>query len=251
MKGRTMTQSLLGRTAIVTGAAGSGMGRSIALTLAREGARIVVNFLTSQDKAGAIVRHIEGQGGTAMACRADVTQQDQCRALVGAAVERFGRVDICIIGPGAGWHAESIDSLDSVGALDDAQKELAPIYHLMPLVLPGMYERKWGRVIGIALTPPYNSPAYAYNVAKAARTYTLLLACDAAWQHGVTVNTIGPGPVPALETLDAAIEQCAHGPAWQERGSTSPQDIAEGVTFLCSESGDFISGAVLPYMFRS
>ncbi len=245
-----MAQSLLGKTAIVTGAAGNGMGRSIALTLAREGANVVVNYLTSEDSAAAIVRHVESQGGAAVACRADITRQDQCRALVDAAIDRFGQVDICIIGPGAGWHQEPVDRLDSAAALDDAQKELAPIYHLLPLVLPGMYERKWGRMIAIALTPPYNSPAYAYNVAKAARAEAMLIARDAAWQHGVTVNTIGPGPVPSLKTLDDAIEQCAHGHAWQSRSTASPQDIAEGVAFLCSDSGSFISGAVLPYMYR-
>ncbi len=242
--------TLGGKVAIVTGAAGSGMGRSIALTLAREGAKVVVNYLTSQDSAARIVRNIESQGGTALACPADVTRQDECKRLLDSAAEAFGQIDICIIGPGAGWHPESIDKLDSAGALDDAVKELAPIYHLMPLVLPGMYERKWGRIVTIALTPPYNSPAFAYNVAKAARVHASLLARDAAWQNGVTINTIGPGPVPAMETLDAAIEQCAHGPAWQKRSTTSPQDIAEGVAFLCSDSGDFISGAVLPYMFR-
>ena len=102
----------------------------------------------------------------------------------------------------------------------------------------------------IALTPPYNSPAYAYNVAKAARAHALPIARDSAWPSGVTVNTIGPGPVPVIETLEAAIEQCEHGPAWQNRCTTSPQDIAEGVAFLCSEPGNFISGAVLPYMYH-
>ena len=239
-----------GKVAIVTGAAGNGMGRSIALTLAREGASVVVNYLTSQDSAAAVVKHIESQGGSAIALQADVTRQDPCRVLVETAVERFGQIDICIIGPGGGWHPEAIDKLDSVAALDDAQRELAPIYHLMPLVLPGMYERKWGRLISIALAPPYNSPAYAYNVAKAARTHALLLARDSAWHNGVTVNTLGPGPVPEIGTLEEAIEQCDHGPAWQDRGTTSPQDVAEAVGFLCSEAGNFISGAVLPFMYR-
>jgi NAD(P)-dependent dehydrogenase (short-subunit alcohol dehydrogenase family) len=238
------------RTAIVTGAAGKGMGRSIALTLAREGANVVVNYRRASDRAAAIVAHVNKQGGRAFAFRADVTQQDQCKALVDAAIEAFGQVDICIIGPGGGWHQESVDRLDSAAALDDAHKELAPIYHLMPLVLPGMYERKWGRLIAIALSPPYNSPAYAYNVAKAARAHAMLLARGSAWVNGVTVNTIGPGPVPEIESLELAIEQCEHGPAWQNRATTSPQDIAESVAFLCSEAGDFISGAVLPYMHR-
>ncbi len=226
------------------------MGRSIALTLAREGANVVVNYLTSSDDAAAIATNIEEGGGRAFACQADVTQQDQCRALVDATVEAFGAVDICIVGPGAGWHQEPIDKLDSIAALEDVQKELAPIYHLMPLVLPGMYQRKWGRFITISLVPPYDSPAYAYNVAKAARTHATQLASGSAWDARVTVNTIGPGPVPPLETLQAAVEHCQHGPGWKSRGTTCPQDIAEGVAFLCSEAGNFISGAVLPYLHR-
>jgi NAD(P)-dependent dehydrogenase (short-subunit alcohol dehydrogenase family) len=239
-----------GRTVLVTGAAGRGMGRSIALTLAREGANIVVNYRTSADSAAAIVAQIEGQGGRALAFGADVTESDQCQALVKAAVEAFGPVDICVIGPGGGWHPGRIEALDAAGALDDVQKELAPLYYLMPLVLPGMYERQWGRLIALALTPPYNSPAYAYNVGKAARAQAMSIARDAAWPKSVTFNTIGPGPVPEIETLQEAIEQCANGPAWQNRGTTSPQDIAEGVAFLCSEAGRFISGAMVPYMFR-
>jgi 3-oxoacyl-[acyl-carrier protein] reductase len=245
-----MRKSLLDRTAVVTGAAGSGMGRSIALTLAREGANVVVNYFHSADRAAAVVAHIEGRSGRALACRADVTREDQCKALVDSAIGAFGRVDICIIGPGGGWHPEPIDQLDASAALDDAHRELAPIYHLLPLVLPGMYARKWGRLIAIALTPPYTSPAYAYNVAKAARTQAMLIARDSAWPKGVTVNTIAPGPVPPLEGLELAVEQCDHGPAWQERGAITPQDIAEGVAFLCSDSANFISGAVLPYMYR-
>ncbi len=239
-----------GKVALVTGAAGNGMGRSIALTLARQGAAVVVNYRTSRDSAEDIAGHIEHQGGAALACQADVMQQDQCKTLVAATIEAFGKIDICIVGPGAGWHPEPIDTLDSAGALDDAQKELAPIYHLMPLVLPGMYERKWGRWITIALTPPYDSPAYAYNAAKAARVHATLLARDAAWAKGVTVNTIGPGPVAPIKGLEEAIEQCQHGPAWRGRTTATPQDIAEGVAFLCSEAGDYISGAILPYLYR-
>ena len=238
------------KVAIVTGAAGSGMGRSIALTLAREGAVVVVNYLKSSDSAAAIVAHIEEQDGRASAFQADITELDPCRKLVDSTVAAFGRVDICIIGPGGGWHDESLDNLDSTKALDDANKELAPIYHLMPLVLPGMYERQWGRLIAISLAPPYDSPAYAYNVAKAARTHALLIARDSAWKKNVTVNTIGPGPVTQIESLELAIEQCEHGSAWRDRGTTSPQDIAETVAFLCSEAGNFISGAVLPFMYR-
>lgn len=239
-----------GKTAIVTGAAGSGMGRSIALTLAREGARVVVNYLTSADSAADIVSHIEDQGGRALAFQADITQQDACRELVRAAVKAFGQVDICIIGPGGGWHPEPVNALDAAGAFDDVRRELEPLYYLLPLVLPGMYARKWGRVIGLAMHPRQLSPAYAYNVGKAARMQALLLAQEPAWQQGVTVNVIAPGPVAAAGSLEQAIELCAHGTAWQQRTNITPQDIAEGVAFLCSQAGNFITGSVLPYVFH-
>ena len=222
------------------------MGRSIALTLAREGASVVVNYRTSQAAAEEIVAHIAGRGGQALAVGADVFTADGCRKLVDTAITKFGRVDICVINPGAGWHPEKPHELAAEGALQDAAAELAPIYHLLPLVLPGMYERKWGRLVGISLAAA-DSPSYAYNVAKAARTQALLQLRKPASKHGVTVNVIAPGEVEAIANFAAAIEQCDRGAARQERTKISPQDIAEGVTFLCSEAGRFVNGTELNY----
>jgi NAD(P)-dependent dehydrogenase (short-subunit alcohol dehydrogenase family) len=237
-----------GRVAIVTGAAGHGMGRSIALTLSRGGASVVVNYRSSEGSAQAIVERILERGGEAIAVQADVFEAEGCHRLVEETLARFGRIDICVIGPGAGWHPEPPHQLDAAGALQDVRHELAPIYHLLPLLLPGMYERGWGRVIALSLEPGYGSPAYAYNVGKAARTHALLLARDQAWRHGVTLNVIGPGPVSDIDSLDEAVEQCDSGPAWQRRQALSPQDVAEGVVLLCSEAGRFLSGNVLTYM---
>ena len=241
---------LKNKVALVTGSAGKGMGRSIALTLAREGAKVVINYRTGKEDAQAIVNHIKSSAGDAIAIEANVFDADDCRNLANATIEHFGRIDICIINPGAGWHPEPIDKLDSSAALEDVHNEVAPFFHLMPIVLPEMYKRKWGRVIGISLLPPYESPAYSYNVGKAARTHAMLQARDQAWRNGVTVNIISPGPVPAIESLNEAIEQCDHGPAWQKRSNTSPQDVAESVAFLCFDTGRFITGCTLPFLFH-
>jgi NAD(P)-dependent dehydrogenase (short-subunit alcohol dehydrogenase family) len=239
------------KVALVTGSAGKGMGRSIALTLAREGAKVAVNYRTSKDQAHAVVNHIESHAGNAIAVEADVFEADGCEHLVNETIKHFGRIDICVVNPGAGWHPEPVDKLDSSAAIEDVQHEVAPFLHLMPFVLPQMYERKWGRIIGISLLPPYDSPAYSYNVGKAARTHAMLGARDQAWRNGVTVNVIAPGPVPAIESLTEAVEQCERGPTWQKRTNTSPQDIAESVAFLCSDAGRFITGCVLPFLFHS
>jgi NAD(P)-dependent dehydrogenase (short-subunit alcohol dehydrogenase family) len=243
-----MTNTQSNRVALVTGAAGNGMGRSIALTLAREGAKVVVNYRTSEQSAKTIVKHIESCGGNAIAVQADISDKAQCEKLVDTTIKHFGHIDICIIGPGGGWHPETIEKIDSTNALDDIQKEISPIYYLMSLILPDMYKRKWGRIVGISLHPTKLPPAYAYNVAKAARTQALLLAQNQAWPHGVTINIIAPGAISKIKNLDEAIKQCEHDKAWLERINLSPQDIAEGITYLCSESGKFISGCVLPYI---
>ena len=238
------------KVAVVTGASGNGMGRSIALTLAREGAKIAINYRTSKNEAMDIVNHIKSRDGKAIAIEADVFEAEDCRNLVSETVEHFGQIDICIVNPGAGWHPEPIDKLNSAAAIEDVQHEVAPFFHLMPLILPGMYERKWGRIIGIGLLPPYESPAYSYNAAKAARILAMLQARDEAWHNDVTVNIIAPGPVPAIENLTEAIEQCNHGTAWQQRPNVSPQDIAESVAFLCSDAGRFITGCILPFLYH-
>ena len=244
------SQSLQGKVAVVTGAAGKGMGRSIALTLSREGARVVLNHRTSHEVAGRIAEHIRSRSGETVTVQADVFEEAGCRILYESSCQAFGRVDICVIGPGSGWHPEPPERLNVRGALSDIQQELAPIYHLLPLVLPGMYERGWGRIVAIGLEPTKSSPSYAYNVAKAAREQALLLAKGAAWQNNVTLNIVSPGPVGEIPSLDEAIALCDHGPAWENRANLTAQDVAEGVAFLCSEAGCFISGCVLPYLFH-
>lgn len=235
--------------ALVTGAAGGGIGRSIALTLAREGASVVVNYRTSQAAADQVVAEIQKAGGSAAAVQGDVFTRAGCQKLVEAAVENFGRVDICIIGPGGGWNPEPPDQLAADGALEDLCHEAAPVLFLLPLLLPGMYARGWGRVIGIGMNMEKPSPAYAYNLGKAARRDSLLLAAGQAWKHGVTINVIAPGPVAAIQTLEEAVEQAQHGQRWLARANVSPQDMAEGAAFLCSDTGRFINGCVLQYEF--
>jgi 3-oxoacyl-[acyl-carrier protein] reductase len=238
------------RVAVVTGAAGQGMGRSIALTLAREGAAVVVNYLSSEQQASAIVEHITSRGGAALKVKADVASPEGCDALVRESLNRFGKVDICIVGPGGGWHPGPAHEVDVSAAMDDVRRELLPLYALMRLLLPQMYDRQWGRVVAITQLPPYNSPAYAYNAAKAARTQAAMIAQRDAWRKKVTINTVAPGPVDHVEELATAVELCDHGPAWHSREKVTPQDVAEGVAFLCSDAGQFISGCDVPYLWR-
>lgn len=237
------------KVAIVTGAAGKGMGRSIALTLAREKSAVVINYLKNQEGAEAIASYIKDNGGKAIAVQGNIYIKDDCKKLVDTTLDYFGKADICIIGPGANWNPEDLKNLKSDKALQDVSQEISPIYNLLPLVLKDMEKRKWGRIIGIASNMDIPSPSYAYNAAKSSRIEALKLAVKEAWRIGVTVNIIAPGPVDEIPNLEEACTYCSNNKEWLERNKILPQDIAEGVAFLCSNKAKYITGCVLPYMF--
>ncbi len=240
---------LNGKTAIITGASGSGMGRSIALTMAREGFAIVVNYLKNIKSADEIATYIEDRGGKAMTVQSNIFIKEECEKLVGDTIDFFGRIDVCIIGPGANWNPESLSDLNSIKAIQDINQETTPVYNLLPLLLKNMEKRSWGRIIGIASNMDIPSPSYSYNAAKIARIETLKLAVSEAWKKGVTINIIAPGPVDEIPSFKTACDYCDHIEEWNGRKKVTPQDIAEGVAFLCSDSGKYITGCILPYQF--
>lgn len=238
------------RTALVTGAAGNGIGRSITLTLAREGHNVIVNYRSSVEKAQAIVDHITAQGGKAVAVQGDVFTAEGTQALAAGATAAFGQIDICIIGPGGDFHVTPLDQTDATQALQNVHDETAPLFHLMSAVLPGMYARRWGRIIGIGTHTGKLSPSFTYNAGKLARIQALLLMQEECWRNGVTVNVIAPGPVMPVEDFTTALDLVQHGEHWQTRQNVTPQDAAEAAAFLCSESGAYITGCVLPLLFH-
>ena len=239
----------LKRVALVTGASGNGIGRSVALTLAQQGISVVVNYLHHQQNAESVAEYINRQGGKALPVQGNVFDPADCSRLVETALERLGRVDICVIGPGANWNPEPLEEINPDRAFQDALQELRPIYNLLPLVLKDMQKRKTGRVVGISSNLTIPSPAYCYNAAKASRTGALLQAVNEAWKLGVTVNVVAPGPVDPFSSLEEACAFSAHGESWRNRTRVTPQDVADCVAFLCSEEARYLTGCVLPLLF--
>lgn len=237
------------KIALITGAAGNGMGRSIAFTLAREGISVVINYLKNKNNAEIVTEYINNNGGKAIAVQGNIFSKSDCEKLVDTVIDRCGKIDICVIGPGADWNPENLLNLKSENALNDMTQEISPVYNLLPLVLNDMNKRKWGRIIGIASNTSIPSPSYSYNSAKSARIDALKLTVNEAWKMGVTVNIIAPGPVEQIPDIAEAYDCCCHKKGWTERENIKPQDIAEGVAFLCSDSAKYVSGCILPYLF--
>jgi len=235
------------RVAIVTGASGAGIGRSVALTLARDGFAVAVNYRSSFDRAKAIAKSIIGGGGTAKAIQADVLKPSDCDALVEETVSSLGRVDACVICPGGDFHPEPPEQLDSEAALKDVMHEVSPIYYLVPKLVREMKKNPGGRIVTIASNMAIPSPSYAYNTAKRARIDAMLGLVSPMWNDRITINVVAPGPVDHLGELSEAEALAANGVGAIPK--VTPQDVAEAISYLCSESARYVTGNVLELRF--
>jgi len=235
------------KVAIITGSAGNGIGRSTALTLARENYSVVINYKSNKNKADEICEYINKNGGKAIAVQANVFNKKECDLLINETIFNFGRIDVCIIGPGAGWNAEAIEQLKSEESMLDIIQEISPIYYLIPKIIMEMTKSKNGRIIGIASNKRFPSPSYSYNVAKNARIEAMLGLVNPCWKNRITVNVISPGPVNNIDNYSDAVKYVSDFSA--SPVNITPQDIAETIVFLCSEKGRFVTGNVIELGF--
>jgi len=232
------------KVAIVTGASGDGIGRSTALSLAKIGFNVIVNYRSHEKDAIDLCSHIRRTGGEASPVKGDVFLEEDCDYLIRESLRVYSRIDACVIGPGAGWNPESPENLKSSLALSDLEKEIKPVYYLVPRLLRHMKERG-GSIIGIASNPDLPSPSYSYNVSKKARIDALLELSGSCWKNRIRVNVVAPGPVEHFRDFPEALEAMEHCPL----DRITPQSIAETIALLCSDRGAFITGNVIKFHF--
>lgn len=241
------------RVALVTGASGRGIGRSIALTLARDGADIVVNCKERVDRAGEMAKVIEAMGRRALVHQADVADPAAVQSLIETAEAHFGRLDIVVCSAGGSWEPRDITEIEPAHWQQVMAEEIDSAYALIRSSLPGMRSRGWGRIVliggrdadGWRFGPP-DAPL-DYPLGKAARHWLARTLGPREIEHGVTINAVAPGPI-AYVTLEQA-QRLAAGEVEGIDGPT-PQDAAEVVAYLCSERARHITGAVVPVAGR-
>jgi 3-oxoacyl-[acyl-carrier protein] reductase len=244
---------LAGRVALVTGASGRGMGRSIALTLAREGADIAVNFKERRERAEQVAKVIESMGRRALLHQADVADPAAVQSMIELAEAHFGHLDIIVGSAGGSWKPQDITEIDPAHWRAVMAEEIDSAYALLRAALPGMRRRRWGRIVLIGgegaddwrFGPP--DAALDYPLGKAARHWLARTIGPRELAHGITVNAVAPGPIEYV-TLEQA-RRLAEGKVEAGDAST-PQDVAELVAFLCSDRAGHITGAVVPVVGR-
>lgn len=237
---------LTGKVALVTGAS-RGIGREIALTLAGYGAKVVVNYNGSKEKAMEVVAEITAAGGEAIAVQASVTDEAACAKLVEEVLGIYGKVDILV--NNAGITKDNLMMKISESDLDAViDTNLKGTFFMMKQLYRSFLKQRNGRIINLTSVTALLGNAGQTNYA-ASKAGVIGLTKSAARElaiRGITVNAVAPGFIDTDMTqamTDAAKEACVAQIPLRRIGNT--KDVAETVAFLASDKASYITGQVI------
>lgn len=242
-----MCKTLENRVAVVTGAS-RGIGRAIALELARRGARVVVNYQHSAEAADEVVAAIAAEGGVAMAVQADVSNLEQAQALIQAALDAYGQIDILV--NNAGVTRDQVLLMMSEEDWDTVIRvDLKSLFNTCKAAARKMIRQRSGRIINISSIVGIAGQGGQTNYA-AAKAGVIGFSKSLAKElgpRGITVNVVAPGFIPTDLTSvlpPEMVQKAIDYTPLQRLGRA--EEIAYAVAFLASDEAAFITGAVLP-----
>ena len=240
----TRGQELKGKVALVTGASRN-IGRAIALDLAEAGAAVVVNTRASRDAAQAVVREVEARGGQAQLAIADVTDEAAVRAMVDAAVARFGRLDIVVnnaaVRPERSFAEMTLAEFRSVVALI-----VEGAFLCAHAALPHLRQRDGAAIINIGGTTGHTGAAGRAHVVtgKAGLVGLTKALAHELSPEGITVNCVVPGLISTTgRTGTVPGVHLRNPPLVGRRGE--PEDVAAMVRHLAGPGGRYITGQTI------
>ena len=234
------------RVAIVTGA-GRGIGRETAVKLAQSGVDVVINYSRSEDAALETKKLCEEAGAKAVLVKGDVSNEEECKAIVDFAISELGRLDILVNNAGItrdGFGVRmSADDFDSV-----VKTNLYGPFYMIKAAASVMMRKRYGRIVNISSVTGIvgNAGQVNYAAAKAGIIgMTKSFARELAGR-GVTVNAVAPGFISTAMTdamPEEAAEKLKNNIPMGRAGTTA--DVASAILFLTTEESGYITGEVL------
>lgn len=235
-----------GRVAVVTGGS-RGIGRGIALELAKQGATVVVNYNSSPDAAQAVVDQITENGGKALATQADVANLEQATALIKTATDTYGQLDILV--NNAGVTRDNIIMMMSEDEWDTVlDTNLKSAWNCTKAASKAMMRKKYGRIINITSVSGLAGQGGQSNYA-ASKAGMIGLTKSVAKElapRNITVNAVAPGFIDTDMTAvlgDDLLAKVLESIPLGRRGSV--EDVAYAVAFLASQQAAYITGQTL------
>jgi len=237
--------SLSGRVALVTGAS-QGIGRTVALRLAKDGATVAV-AARNQEKLNELVTEITAAGGKAATFALDVSDEDQVKSTIKAAIAQFGKIDILVNNAGI-TRDQLVMRMKRADWDAVLQTNLTSAYLCIQAIMSSMLKQRWGRIINI--TSVFGQMGQAgqanYSASKAGLIGLTMAIAREVGSRNITCNAIAPGFIETAMTAvlsdefkQTAIKQIPLGRVG------SPEDVAGAVAFLASDDASYITGHVL------
>jgi acetoacetyl-CoA reductase len=231
-----------GRIALVTGAS-RGIGRTIAQELAREGAKVAINFNSSEALAQEVANGIRAGGGECMLARGNVGNPDDARSVIKTVVDAWGRLDILVNNAGI-TRDKSLRKMTDQDWLDVIQTNLSSVFYCTSAAMQPMLAQKYGRIVNIS---SMNGQMASFGQANYSASkggiiaFTKTAALELA-KSGVTVNVVAPGftstDMLSMVPEDVQTQIKARIPIGR---FAMPEEIAKAVIFLAAD-GDYITG---------
>lgn len=237
---------LAGKTAIITGAS-RGIGAEIARQFAANGAKVVVNYSGSQEKAEAVVADIQANGGEAIAVKANVSDSESVKAMVDGAMKTFGSVDILV--NNAGITRDNLMMRMKDDEWDDViNTNLKGVFVCTKAVTRQMMKQRAGRIINIAsIVGVMGNAGQANYVASKAGVIglTKTTARELA-SRGITANAVAPGFI-TTDMTDQLTEDVQKAMLAQIPLGRfgAPEDVAKAALFLASDDASYMTGQTL------
>lgn len=235
--------------AVVIGSTGKGAGRSIALTLARDGFDVIINNRSDEKSAKMVEGLVKEFGVEACILHADATESKEMQRLVHQTLRRFGRIDVLVINPGGGWDPKDLPDIVPSTIEETLKAEIGMVLVCLKHTLPVMRPQGSGRVVivgmeGTDLPKVPEWAPYDYILGKSARAFLTRAIAERERRSGITVNAVCPTAYKSIEG-EVALDLVRHKENWANRRGCTVQDVAEAVSFLASEQGRFVTGCLI------
>jgi 3-oxoacyl-[acyl-carrier protein] reductase len=239
-----MDLGLKGKVALVTGAS-RGIGAATAKALAANGVKVVINYLCSAEKADGVQQAIAQRGGTALLACADVRDRAAVDAMVAAARQEFGGIDILVNNANISFPVRPFTELSWDDFSAKLTGEMQAMVNCSQAVLPGMVRNRSGKLIfissGLSRQPGHGFAAHA--AAKGAMDSLAKVMALELGPQGITVNVIGPGLTLTDATTGAPKEFYAQRAAEMPLKRLGlPDDVAGVAVFLSSQLSNYVTG---------
>ena len=238
-------QPLQGKVVLVTGAS-RGIGAAAAKRLADAGASVMINYLQNRDAAQKVLQEVRDSGGSGMIFQANVTQKDQVEAMTMNIREKFGAVDVLVNNAYFPFEVGQLHELSWENFHGAVEHEIAALYHCMRACLPGMIEKKSGRIVVVSsrLAQQPLPRMGAYAAAKSALESMANTMAIELGPMGIAVNVV----TPAFTLTDASMIMPEE---FRERVRQTrplkkhlyPEDVAGAIAFLAGDEASMLTGS--------